>query len=130
MYRGFCTHTYLGSLYSYRVCSSLNQIHHRLSSSSCSGVWDPWSCRIPILLFEKHCSTEAMIGILPMFAQYLFLLDTEVFVWNLLWYPKVPCIFVFSLMYCFQLIHRMILCLQHSMLSRPESTLQISNGGF
>ena len=25
----FCTHTYLGSLYSYRVCNPFNQIHHR-----------------------------------------------------------------------------------------------------
>ena len=48
-----------------------HQIHHGLRQpSSCGGVWDPWSCRIPILQFEQHCSTEAMIGIFPIFAQF------------------------------------------------------------
>ena len=74
--------TCLGSLYSYRVCEYTRvhvgscirvhllcthtgllgftldlhthcHLHHRLlQPSSCSGVWDPWPCRTPILQFE------------------------------------------------------------------------------
>ena len=87
-----------------------------VSPSSCSGVWDPFVGH-HILPFEQHNSTETMIGILPIFAQFCSFLNTEVCVLNLFWYLKIPCIFVFSWMYCFQLIHRMILFLQHSMLS-------------
>ena len=100
-----------------------------VSPSSCSGVWDPWPCRTPILQCGQHYRTENNDWHPSNICANLFLLDT-VFVLNLFWHPKVQCIFVFSLMYYFQLIHRMILFLQHSMLSHSESTLQISNGGF
>ena len=55
-----------------------NKIHHRLRQpSSCSGVWDPWPCRIPILQFEQDCSTEAMIGLFPIFSQFFSFLILE-----------------------------------------------------
>ena len=55
-----------------------NQIHHRLRQpSSCSGVWDPWPCRIPTLQFEQDCNTEAMIGLFPIFAQFFSFLILE-----------------------------------------------------
>ena len=59
---GLCVHA---------EAAALHQIHHRLRQpSSCSGVWDPWPCRIPILHFEQHCNTEALIGIFPIFVQF------------------------------------------------------------
>ena len=68
-------------------------------------------CRTPVLQFEQqHCSTESNDWPLSNICASLFLLDTEIFVLILFGYPKLQCIFVFPLMYCFQLIHRMILC--------------------
>ena len=40
------------------------------SPSSCSEVRDPWSCGIPILQFEQHCSAGATIGFFLTFAQF------------------------------------------------------------
>ena len=71
--------------------------------------------RIPILLFEQLCSTEATIGFVPNIAQFFS-------------YPEVPCIFVFSLMCCLQSNDPFFL--QHSMLSRSELMLQIFSVWF
>ena len=92
--------------------AAFHQIHHKLRQpSSCSGVCG----RIPISQFEQHRSTEAMIDWhLFNICAILFLLGTEVFVLNLLWYPKVSYIF----------------CVPFDvLLSRTESTLQISKCG-
>ena len=66
----------LGPLCLYRVCTCILGLQPFTRSildsspSSCSGVWDQWSCRIVILQFEQHCSTEAKIGFVPTFAQF------------------------------------------------------------
>ena len=87
------------------------------------------ACRIPILQFEQHCSTEATIGFLATFAQFFsFLILTS---------SSRTCSCIQSLAHlCIPFAVLLPIdpsqnspFLQHSMLSRSELTLQTSRCG-
>ena len=70
------------------------------------------ACGIPILRFEQYCSTEATIGfvlrIVATFARFFSFLILTSSSRTCSSTQKVSRISVFSLLYCFQLIHRQI----------------------
>ena len=122
----FCvrTHHTTVEVCAYRVCRSAKavcrlpcQIRHWLVTIILQWSVGSMACRTPILRFEQCCSTEATIGfvlrIVATFARFFSFLILTPSSRTCSSTQKLSRISVFSLLYCFQLIHRQFLHLSN-----------------